>query len=221
MMTSDWSANFDVTDMSHPLKKKKSQWSPAGKTGARIVLNWNTCTVFTSFFFFWFLLSFFPQTRNFKIFKLGLGYGVSWTNMLSFILTELILEIVRWDGKRIRTHINTKEERREWGVGGGGSQERCLEWDGGWHMASRPLCWVGQRVCVWGWGCWMVWWGCRWIDEWLETVETQYSFSLLPCCCWSGVCLCERGVHFPSSFQDFLKISDKINIFFGLLACKA
>lgn len=45
-------------------------------------------------------------------------------------------------------HINTKEDRRDWGGGGGGSQERCLKWDGGWHMASRPLRWVGQRVCV-------------------------------------------------------------------------
>ena len=71
------------------------------------------------------------------------------------------------------THTFTKEV---------GSQERCLSGEGA-DIWPADHCTGWGTASVWGWGCCMVWWGCRWIDQWLETVETQYSFSLLPCCC--------------------------------------
>jgi len=81
-----------------------------------------------------------------KLLKQSDCYVVSWTNRLSLTLYWIrcreIGKIVRGDGKHIRRHTHTHFYKRS-GVPGEVSQ-----WRRGWHMASRPLHWVGHCECV-------------------------------------------------------------------------
>lgn len=98
------------------------------------------------------------RDQNLKILKLSRCYVVSWTNTLCFNFTGYGGE---WERREMantleKTHADTHVYKRSGGPRRGVSEEK------GWHMASRPLHWVGQGVFVCEGGA-VEWsdWGCR------------------------------------------------------------